>query len=62
MEEQEFDVEEYVKQMGLLLDLEIRDEYFDGVVANFERIRAIANLVNSFPLSEEIEVAPIFEP
>ncbi|MBL1201204.1 MAG: DUF4089 domain-containing protein [Nostoc sp. GBBB01] len=62
MEEREFDVEEYVKQMGLLLDLEIRDEYFDGVVANFERIRAIANLVNSFPLSEEIEVAPIFEP
>jgi len=44
------------------LDLEIRDEYFDGVVANFERIRTIANLVNSFPLSEEIEVAPIFEP
>ncbi|PHJ61422.1 hypothetical protein VF14_30625 [Nostoc linckia z18] len=62
MEEGGFDVEEYVRQMGLLLDLEIRDEYFDGVVANFERIRAIANLVNSFPLSEEIEVAPIFEP
>ncbi|MBC1238187.1 DUF4089 domain-containing protein [Nostoc sp. 2RC] len=62
MEERGFDVEEYVRQMGLLLDLEIRDEYFDGVVANFERIRAIANLVNSFPLSEEIEVAPIFEP
>lgn len=62
MEERGFDVEEYVRQMGLLLDLEIRDEYFDGVVANFERIRTIANLVNSFPLSEEIEVAPIFEP
>jgi hypothetical protein len=62
VEEGGFDVEEYVRQMGLLLDLEIRDEYFDGVVANFERIRAIANLVNSFPLSEEIEVAPIFEP
>ncbi|MFN6515983.1 MAG: DUF4089 domain-containing protein [Nostoc sp. CreGUA01] len=62
MEDREFDVGEYVKQMGLLLDLEVRDEYFDGVVANFERIRAIANLVNSFPLPEEIEVAPIFEP
>jgi len=62
MEDREFDVEEYVRQMALLLDLQIRDEYFDGVVANFERIKAIANLVNSFPLPEEIEVAPIFEP
>ncbi|MDZ8078122.1 MAG: DUF4089 domain-containing protein [Nostoc sp. SerVER01] len=62
MEGQGFDVGKYVEQMALLLDLEIRDEYFDGVVANFERIKAIANLVNSFPLPEEIEVAPIFEP
>ncbi|MCF2147030.1 DUF4089 domain-containing protein [Desmonostoc muscorum LEGE 12446] len=62
MEGEGFDVGEYVKQMGLLLDLQIRDEYFDEVVANFERIKAIANVVNSFPLAEEIEVAPIFEP
>ncbi|MBD2516547.1 DUF4089 domain-containing protein [Nostoc sp. FACHB-973] len=62
MEGEGFDVGEYVKQMGLLLDLQIRDEYFDEVVANFERIKAIANVVNSFPLTEEIEVAPIFEP
>jgi hypothetical protein len=62
MESQGFDVGEYVKQMALLLDLEMRDEYRDGVVANFERIKAIANLVNSFPLPEDIEVAPVFEP
>ncbi|WP_392531525.1 DUF4089 domain-containing protein [Nostoc sp. C117] len=62
MEGQGFDVGEYVEQMALLLDLEIRDEYRDGVVANFERIKAIANFVNEFPLAEEIEVAPIFEP
>ncbi|MEH1938779.1 MAG: DUF4089 domain-containing protein [Nostoc sp.] len=62
MRREGFDVGEYVDQMALLLDLEIRDEYRDGVVANFERISAIANLVNSFPLAEEIEVAPIFEP
>ncbi|MDZ8188924.1 MAG: DUF4089 domain-containing protein [Nostoc sp. ChiSLP02] len=62
MEGQEFDVSEYVKQMALLLDLQIKDEYRDGVVANFERIKAIANLVNSFPLPEEIEAAPTFEP
>ncbi|MEH1832989.1 MAG: DUF4089 domain-containing protein [Nostoc sp.] len=57
-----FNVGEYVDQMALLLDLQLRDEYRDGVVANFERIRAIANLVNSFPLPEDIEVASVFEP
>ncbi|MEH1882388.1 MULTISPECIES: DUF4089 domain-containing protein [unclassified Nostoc] len=57
-----FDVGEYVEQMAFLLDLQLRDEYRDGVVANFERIMAIANLVNEFPLTEEIEAAPIFEP
>lgn len=62
MEVQGFDVGVYVDQMSLLLELELRDEYRDGVVANFERINAIANLVNSFPLPEEVEVAPVFEP
>ncbi|MCP6761737.1 MAG: DUF4089 domain-containing protein [Fischerella sp. CENA71] len=61
MNNQELDVGEYVEQMALLLDLRLRDEYRDGVVANFERIKAIAQLVNSFPLPEDIEVAPIFE-
>jgi hypothetical protein len=62
MRMEEFDVGEYVDLMALVLDLQLRDEYRDGVVANFERIRAIANLVNSFPLPEDIEVAPVFEP
>lgn len=62
MRREGFDVGEYVDQMALLLDLELRDEYRDGVVANFERISAIANLVNSFPLPENIEVAPVFQP
>ncbi|MEH2401880.1 DUF4089 domain-containing protein [Nostoc sp.] len=62
MKREGFNLGEYVDQMALLLDLQLRDEYRDGVVANFERIRAIANLVNEFPLAEEIEAAPIFEP
>ena len=62
MKREGFNVGEYVDQMALLLDLQLRDEYRDGVVANFERISAIANLVNSFPLPEDIEVAPVFEP
>jgi hypothetical protein len=60
MEVQELGV--YVEQAALLLDLPIKDEYRDGVVVNFERIKAIAQLVNSFPLPEEIQPAPIFEP
>lgn len=60
--EREFDVGEYVDLMGLLVDLQLRDEYRDGVVANFERIRAMAEVVNSFELPDDVESAPIFEP
>ncbi|NMF65494.1 DUF4089 domain-containing protein [Brasilonema octagenarum] len=62
MEGKELNVGEYVDLMGLLLDLELRDEYRDGVIANFERIMAIAQVVNEFPLPETIEAASIFEP
>ncbi|BAY66510.1 hypothetical protein NIES22_66490 [Calothrix brevissima NIES-22] len=62
MESQGFDVGEYVDQIALLVDLRLRDEYRDGVVANFERIKAIASLVTEFPIPEDIEVAPVFEP
>ncbi|GAX41010.1 hypothetical protein NIES4075_19780 [Tolypothrix sp. NIES-4075] len=59
--ERKFDVGEYVDLMGLLVDLRLRDEYRDGVVANFERIKAIAQIVNSFELPDDVEAAPIFE-
>ncbi|MDZ7956382.1 MAG: DUF4089 domain-containing protein [Aulosira sp. DedQUE10] len=62
MESPEFDAGEYVDQMALLVNLQLRDEYRDAVVANFERIKAIAQLVNEFPIAEEVEVAPVFEP
>ncbi|OKH54986.1 DUF4089 domain-containing protein [Calothrix sp. HK-06] len=62
MEENELDVKVYVEQMALLVDLQLRNEYKDGVVANFERIGNIAKLVNEFELPEEIEAAPVFEP
>ncbi|TAE54705.1 MAG: DUF4089 domain-containing protein [Nostocales cyanobacterium] len=58
----EFNVREYVKQMSSLLELPINDEYEEEVIANFERIRSIAELVNKFSIPEEIEIAPIFEP
>jgi Protein of unknown function (DUF4089) len=62
MQNQNFNVQEYVNQMSLLLNLPINEEYKDGVIANFEKIKDIAEIVNSFPLPESIEIATIFEP
>lgn len=39
--------------------MQLRDEYRDQVVANFERIIAIAQVVNEFPLPEQIQSAMI---
>jgi hypothetical protein len=52
----------YVEQMSQLLDLPLDPEHFSGVVKNFATISAIATLVMEFPLPEDIEAAPIFEP
>jgi hypothetical protein len=57
-----FDTGNYVDMMALLLDLRLRDENRDAVMANFERIKAIAQFVNDFPLPENIEASPVFEP
>lgn len=59
---QDFDVNEYVEQMSMLLNMPIKEEYKIGIIANFEKIKSIAEIVNNFTLTEEIEVAPIFEP
>lgn len=53
---------EYVEQMSQLLDLPLEPEYQPGMVDNMTKLAAIASLVMQFPLPEEIEAAPIFEP
>ncbi len=55
-------IRKFVEQMALLVNLQLRDEYKDGVVANFERIKAIAKVVNEFDLPENIEAGSIFLP
>jgi hypothetical protein len=60
--EERLNMRQYVEQMALLVGLDLRDEYKDGVVANFERINAIALLVNEFDIPDDVDVAPIFEP
>ena len=62
MNDKKFNVPDYVEQTALLLNLNLPEEYREGVIANFERIQVIAKLVNEFPLPEDIEAAPIFEP
>jgi len=52
----------YIEQMSEILDLPIEPEYRPGVVKNFASICAIATLVTDFPLPEDIEAAPVFEP
>ncbi|AFZ31760.1 hypothetical protein Glo7428_3274 [Gloeocapsa sp. PCC 7428] len=59
---EKFDVAEYVDRTAAVLNLEIHPEYRENVVANFERIHAIAQLVNEFPLLETVEALPTFEP
>ncbi|MER3433956.1 MAG: DUF4089 domain-containing protein [Leptolyngbya sp. ERB_1_1] len=53
---------EFVEVMSEVVALPIPVEYHENVVANIERIHTIAQLVLEFPLSEEIEAAPVFEP
>ncbi len=62
MDENTFVINEYVERMAFLLDLQLKPEHRLGVVENFAKIAAIAQLVNEFPLPDNIEAAPIFEP
>jgi Asp-tRNA(Asn)/Glu-tRNA(Gln) amidotransferase C subunit len=56
-----FDVAEYVDRTAAILDLDINPEYRENVIANFEKIHAIAQLVNEFPIPD-VEALPTFEP
>ncbi|MEP0916606.1 DUF4089 domain-containing protein [Leptolyngbya sp. DQ-M1] len=53
---------EFVEIMAEAVGLPIPAEYCESVVANMERIHTVAQLVLEFPLPEEIEAAPVFEP
>lgn len=56
------EIAEYVDRMANLINLPIDPEYRAGVVANMTRIAQVAQLVNEFPLPEQIEAATVFEP
>jgi hypothetical protein len=62
MTEKPFELVNYVEQTTQLLDWQIAPEYLPNVVENVAKIAAIATLVIEFPLPNDIEPAPIFEP
>ncbi|MBW4443454.1 MAG: DUF4089 domain-containing protein [Plectolyngbya sp. WJT66-NPBG17] len=53
---------EFVEVMSEVVGLPIPAEYRESVVTNVERIQTVAQSVLEFPLPEEIEAAPVFEP
>jgi hypothetical protein len=53
---------EYVKQTATLMGLTIDPEYLPGVVNNFQSLVEISSLVTEFKLTDQIEIAPTFEP
>lgn len=55
-------IEAYVKQMAALVGLSIPPECLEGVVDNMMRTSAIARLVMEFPLPDDLEAGPTFEP
>ncbi len=62
MSEQQIEVKVYIEQIAKLLALPIPEECEQGVIDNFIRMQAIAALVTEFPLPDQIETAPIFQP
>ena len=52
----------YVEAMAMALELTIPAEIKPGVVANVEHIFAIAHPLLTFPLPDDLESAPTFEP
>jgi len=52
----------YVEQMSALIDLPIPPECREGVIANVMRTKAIAQLVLDFPVPDDVEIAPTFDP
>jgi hypothetical protein len=62
MTDHDFDAQAYVDAAGRLVGLPLDPAHRPGVIANLERIAQMAALVMEFPLPDEIEPAPVYEP
>jgi hypothetical protein len=57
-----FDPSTYVDQMSAVLGLSIDPAHRPGVVASVATLAQVADLVMSFPLPDDIEAGPTFDP
>jgi hypothetical protein len=62
MVDRDSDIEAYVDAAAKLVGLSLDPAHRPGVVLNLERIARMAALVMAFPLPEETEPAPVYEP
>ncbi|MBW4582660.1 MAG: DUF4089 domain-containing protein [Tildeniella nuda ZEHNDER 1965/U140] len=62
MIEPSLDAAALVDQLAALVALPLQPDHRPGVIDNFARIVSIAQLVTEFPLPDDIEIAPNFEP
>ena len=62
MADQTFDAKAYVEAAAQLVGLSLDPAHLPGVILNLERIAEMAGLVMDFPLPEETEPAPVYEP
>ena len=62
MPDETFDAKAYVEAAAQLVGLSIDPAHLPGVILNLERIAEMASLVMEFPLPEETEPAPVYEP
>ena len=53
---------DYVEAVSSTIGLAISAENRAGVIENLDRIASIAEFLMQFPLSQDIEVAPVFRP
>ncbi len=52
----------YADATAVVLDIALAAEYRPGVVSNLERLLLMGAEIMSFPLPENTELAPVFQP
>lgn len=55
-------IQSYIEQTSIIINLPIDEQSMSGVVDNFTRIAELATLVTEFEFPEAIEAATIFKP
>jgi hypothetical protein len=62
MPDSTFDAAKHVHHMAAVLGLAVDPAHLPGVIANMARTEEIARLVTDFPLPDDAELAPTFNP